>query len=157
MEKVRSSPGRNWAETKSDRDKNWTIKLSPAIIQFEVWKLRDKSSGHRHVPTAREKVLKIRSFDFLKISWFYQQQVCVKSNSDCQFNVGCLFGVKFFFFLRPLPRIGQWLLTTVKVFYLVQCQCPSSETRHISSLILFGFELSFDKRFPCLICSRRKI
>ena len=128
MEKVRGSPGNNWAETKSDRDKNWTIKLSPAIIQFEVWKLRDKSSGHWHVPTGRKNFWQKKNKFLLRLKFY--QQVCVWATLIVclMFVVGCLYFNQmvsgFFSLPRPPPPVGQWLLTTVRVFYLVQCQCP---------------------------------
>ena len=71
---ARGSPGKNGAETKSDRDKNWTIKLSPAIIQFEVWKLRDKSSGHWHVPTGRKDFLQ-KNLNHYKTNSFTQTRI----------------------------------------------------------------------------------
>ena len=133
MEKV-WGPGKNWAETKSDQDKKWTIKLSPAIIQFEVWKLRHKSTGHWNVPTGFFKPLKMINFfhkyEFNRIMTILYWQVwwclyvplilLLVDNISESLNWTIFLksnGVKFFFFLRPPHAGGQWLLTTVRVFY----------------------------------------
>lgn len=152
MEKVRGSPGNNWAETKSDRDKNWTIKLSPAIIQFEVWKLRDKSSGHWHVPTGRKNFLQ-------------KTNSCSDSNfiNRCAYeqlwlSVQCSLLVVFYFnqmvsgfSLSPahlVPLVNDsWLLWECFTWSSASVRAPSYFKPHFARL----WAPSFDKSFPCAI------